>query len=411
MRKRLLRVLCGVNGNEGDRTGSVEMDLHHYTGDMRTTIRVVLLLFIGFSAGSYALPAQSISSSDAETPDDALRVGVVGMVHGHVHGFLQARPYEGVQLVGMAEPDTELRRQIADQYDLDSERLYGDLTTMLEESRPDAVVVFTNTFDHRRVVEEAARRGIHVMVEKPLAVGMEHARAIQEAVRTNDIHVLVNYETTWYPSTDRAYALAREKKQLGPLRKMVVRDGHRGPKEIGVGSAFLDWLTDPTLNGGGALMDFGCYGANLLTWIMEGRRPRSVTAVTQQLKSDSVYAAVDDVATIILTYPGAQGIIQASWNWPYSRKDLSIYGRQGYVHADDAIHMRVRIGDAEERPMTLETQPAFYEAAVPYLQEVVRGEREPRGLSSLANNMIVTEILEAARRSAQTGETVQLGDE
>jgi predicted dehydrogenase len=320
------------------------------------------------------------------------------MVHGHVHGFLGARPFDDVQLVGFAEPDTALSRQIADQYDLAADRLYGDLATMLEETRPDAVVVFTNTFDHRQVVEAAARRGVHVMVEKPLAVGMEHARAIQEAARANDVHVLVNYETTWYPSTQESYAIARDEERLGPLRKIVVRDGHQGPKEIGVGPAFLEWLTDPTLNGGGALMDFGCYGANLMTWLMEGERPRTVTAVTQQLKSDSTYAAVDDVATILVTYPGAQGIIQASWNWPYSRKDMSIYGRQGYVHADDATRMRVRIGDEAEQPETLEAQPTFYEAAVPYLKRVVRGDVEPDGLSSLENNMIVTEILEAARR-------------
>ncbi len=378
---------------------------------MKVLIRIVLLVCVGLGVGSHALSAQFLLPAQGETPNEVLRLGVVGMVHGHVHGFLQARPYDGVELVGFAEPDTALRRQVADQYDLESERLYGDLTSMLEEGRPDAVVVFTHTFDHRRVVEEAAPRGVHVMVEKPLAVGMEHARAIQKAARANDVHVLVNYETTWYPSTHRAYAIARENGRLGPLRKMIVRDGHRGPKEIGVGPAFLDWLTDPTLNGGGALMDFGCYGANLLTWMMEGQRPRSVTAVTQQVKSDPVYGEVDDIATIIVTYPGAQGIIQASWNWPYSRKDLSIYGREGYVHADDPIRMRVRVGDAEERRVTLETQPAFYEAAVPYLQKVVGGTVEPQGLSSLENNMIVTEILDAARRSAQTGKTVHLQDE
>lgn len=370
-------------------------------------LSLVLLVCVG-STGVLAAQPFSAASDDAAEP---LRVGVVGMVHGHVHGFLGARPFDDVQLVGFAEADTALSRQMADQYDLAADRLYGDLTTMLEEARPDAVVVFTNTFDHKRVVEAAARRGVHVMVEKPLAVGREHARAIQDAARANDVHVLVNLETTWYPSTQESYAIAREEQRLGPLRKVVVRDGHRGPKEIGVGPDFLEWLTDPTLNGGGALMDFGVYGANLMTWLMEGERPQTVTAVTQQLKSDPTYAEVDDVATILVTYPGAQGIIQASWNWPYSRKDMSIYGTQGYVHADDATQIRVRTGDGAEQAETLETQPTFYEAAVPYLKRVVRGEVEPDGLSSLENNVIVTEILEAARRSAKTGETVRLDDE
>lgn len=370
-----------------------------------TQVLSLVVLLCVWSTGELAAQSSPVESDAA---DETLRVGVVGMVHGHVHGFLGARPFDDVQLVGFVEADTALSGQIADQYDLAPDRLYGDLTTMLEETHPDAVVVFTNTYDHRRVVEEVAQRGVHVMVEKPLAVGMDHARAIEDAARANDVHVLVNLETTWYPTTQESYVIAREERRLGPLRKIVVRDGHRGPKEIGVGPAFLEWLTDPILNGGGALMDFGVYGANLMTWLMEGERPQTVTAVTQQLKSDSTYTAVDDEATILLTYPGTQGIIQASWNWPYSRKDMSIYGRQGYVHADDATQMRIRIGDEAERPETLEVQSTFYEAAVPYLKQVVWGEVEPDGLSSLENNMIVTEILEAARRSAKTGETVRL---
>ncbi|MFB6248036.1 MAG: Gfo/Idh/MocA family protein [Salinibacter sp.] len=375
---------------------------------MPTSPRTILLLF---AALTLVGPASAQPDSTGGAPDDPLRLAVAGMVHGHVHGFLRARPYEGVRVVGVAEADTALLARRAEEYDIEPARRYRDLGTMLEATRPDAVVTFTHTFDHRRVVETAARHGVDVMVEKPLAVSMEHARAIRDAAETHDIHVLTNYETTWYPSTQRVYELARTEQRFGPLRKVVVRDGHRGPKEIGVGPAFLQWLTDPTLNGGGALMDFGCYGANLMTRLMEGRRPLSVTAVTQQLKSDPVYRRVDDVATILLTYPGAQGIIQASWNWPFSRKDMSVYGQNGYVHADDATHLRLRVRGTGERAVTLASEPPFYESAVPYLRRVVRGKIEPNGLSSLSNNMIVTEILDAARRSARTGETVRLRDE
>ena len=377
---------------------------------MLQRLRVGLLLLAVCAVGTRALPAQPTPSPDS-TEQAPVRLAVAGLVHGHVHGFLQARPYADARLVGVAEADTSLLRQRAEQYDVAPARRYRRLETTLEETNPDAVVVFTHTFGHRRVVETAAEHGVDVMVEKPLAVNVEHARAMQKAAEANDIHVLVNYETTWYPSTERVYDLARTQERLGPLRKVVVRDGHRGPQEIGVGPAFLGWLTDPALNGGGALMDFGCYGANLLTHLMDGARPTSVTAVTQQFKSDSVYAAVDDEATILLTYPGAQGLIQASWNWPYSRKDLSVYGQNGYVHADDATRMRVRVGDGSEQRFTLESEPPFYESAIPYLVRVVRGATEPSGLSSLANNMIVTEILDAARESARTGTTVRLQSE
>ena len=83
------------------------------------------------------------------------------------------------------------------------------------------------------------------MMEKPLAVSVEHARAIERAAAAAKIPVLVNYETTWYPSNHAAWAMAREQKALGEIRKVVVHDGHRGPKEIGVQPEFLAWLTDP----------------------------------------------------------------------------------------------------------------------------------------------------------------------
>jgi predicted dehydrogenase len=82
-------------------------------------------------------------------------------------------------------------------------------------------------------------------------VSAENAQAIAKAARQAKIQVLVNYETTWYPSNHAAYDLVRQK-AIGEIRKIVVHDGHQGPKEIGVGPEFLGWLTDPKLDGGGA---------------------------------------------------------------------------------------------------------------------------------------------------------------
>jgi len=235
---------------------------------------------------------------------------------------------------------------------------------------------------------------------------MEHARAIQAAARKGGIQVVVNYETTWYPANHAAYELIHGKNAIGALRKIVVHDGHQGPKEIGCSAAFLEWLTDPVLNGGGALTDFGCYGANLITWLME-ERPLSVLAVTQQIKPQ-VYPKVDDEATIVLTYPTAQGIIQASWNWPFGRKDMEIYGRTGYVLVPERDRLRVRTAKEPERETTASPLAAPNDDPLSYLAAVVRGEIRPAGLSSLEVNLVATEILDAARKSARTGQRVDL---
>jgi predicted dehydrogenase len=280
---------------------------------------------------------------------------------------------------------------------------------LLAKTNVEAVAIFTSTFDHRRIVEECAPHGIQVMMEKPLAVNMEHARAMSAAAKKAGVQLVVNYETTWYSANHAAYDLVCTEKAMGEIRKMVVHDGHQGPKEIGCAPEFLAWLTDPKLNGGGALPDFGCYGADLMTWLMQGQRPTSVFAVTQHIKPD-VYPQVEDEATVVLTYPKAQGIIQASWNWPYNRKDMEIYCQGGYVLVPRNDSLRVLKGAKVEDETSPIPAPLTGPEANPvsYLAAVTRGKIKPSGLSSLAVNMVVTEILDAARESATTGKKIDL---
>ena len=340
-------------------------------------------------------------------PRPRLRLGMAGLEHGHASGFLSRyRDSSDVDLVGVSEP----MREVADRYvkrsRLDPAKVYPSLDEMLDKARPEAVVAFTSTAGHLEVVQACAARKIPVMMEKPLAVSIEQARAIEALAAASGIPVLVNYETTWYPSNHAAYALAKGD-ALGEVRKVVVHDGHRGPKEIGVQPEFLAWLTDPEKNGAGALFDFGCYGANLMTWLMDDARPSSVTAVTRRFKPET-YPKVDDEATIVLEYPGAQAIIQASWNWPFDRKDMEIYGRTGQVLTVGLDGLRVRLAGKPEEARRAQALPPPEDDFLRFFTAVVRNERNPVGLSSLKNNLIVAEILDAARRSAATGSTVKL---
>lgn len=337
-----------------------------------------------------------------------LRVGIVGLVHGHVRGFFEySSKSPEIEIVGIAEPDPQLLAQAGTKYGFDRSQLFPSLEEMIAKAHPQAVLAYTNTFDHRKVVEICAGHGVHVMMEKPLAVSFEDALAIRKAAAEGHIHVLVNYETSWYRSNHAAYDLVREG-ALGDIRKVVIHDGHSGPKERGVQPEFLAWLTDPKLNGAGALFDFGCYGADLMTWLMNGQRPRTVTAVTQQIKPE-IYPKVDDEATIILTYPKAQAIIQASWNWPFDRKDMEVYGQTGYVITVKRDDIRVRRGEKDqEQQVAAKPIPAPYDDSMAYLRAVILDGAKEEPLSSLNTNVTVTEILDAARRSAKEGKTIQL---
>ena len=331
------------------------------------------------------------------------------MVHGHVRGFLNtAKIHPEVQIAGIFDPDPALLAQYGQSFDVPENARFTSLEAMLTEVKPDAVATFTSTAGHKAVVERCAAHKTPVMMEKPLATTLNDARAIRKASVSAGIPVIVNYETTWYQSHGEIWKLAKEQHAIGEIRRMVAMDGHQGPHEIHVSPEFFGWLTDPIQNGAGALFDFGCYGANLMTWLMDGQRPLKVTAITQTNKP-AIYKHVDDEATVLLEYPGAQGVIQGSWNWPFARKDFEVYGATGYAIATGGKNLRARLAgdklDVLSQPADLPPNSHDY---IAYLVHIVRDKAAPTGLSSLDNNMVVTEILDAARTSAKSGKTVSL---
>ncbi|WP_420320647.1 Gfo/Idh/MocA family protein [Flagellimonas sp.] len=348
----------------------------------------------------------------AQTQEKPLRVGVAGLTHTHVHWILGREDIGDIDLVGIAEPNRELAQRYADQYGFSMDLVFDTLEEMIFATKPEAVTAFGTIYDHLEVVQTCAPLGVHVMVEKPLAVSLDHAKQMAALAEEHNIHLLTNYETTWYPTNHMAKNFLNHGK-IGRLRKIVVRDGHKGPVKIGVNREFLDWLQDPKENGGGAITDFGCYGANLTTWLMNGKRPNTVTAITQQFQPLN-NPKVDDEATILLTYDNTQAIIQASWNWPIGRKDMELYGLIGALYADNRNELRLRIAEGydgyHEEKFTLKERPSPYNDPFAMLAAVVKNKirLRPYSLTSLENNLVVMEILDAARESAKHGKTIKL---
>ncbi len=334
-----------------------------------------------------------------------LRVGIIGMVHAHVNWILSRTNPGDIEIVGIAEPNRNLAEAYSKQHGYSMDQVYNSMEEMIEKTIPEAVFAFNSIYDHLKTVEYCAPRGIHVMVEKPLAVSLEHAEKMIALARKNNIFLLTNYETTWYGSNQVAWQIIHDNK-IGNITKIEFHTGHQGPVEIGCNPEFLEWLTDPMLNGGGALTDFGCYGANLSTWLMKGETPLTVSCITQQFKPE-LYPKVDDEATIMLTYSKAQVIIQASWNWPYGRKDMEVYGKTGYVFCLDKENMVVMEGKQKE---TIKASPLEDDRNDPfkYFANVIRGKIkvDTYDLSAPVNNEIVVKILEAAKYSAKTGKVV-----
>ena len=247
------------------------------------------------------------------------------------------------------------------------------------------------------------------MVEKPLTISLDDALAIRQTAEHYHIHVLVNYETTWYASNRAAYDELTAG-NLGEIRRVVIHDGHQGPKEIGVPPEFLSWLTDPAQNGAGALYDFGCYGVDLMTWLMHGEAPLTVTAVVNHDKPD-IYQQrgrrCHDRADV--SARASRG--QASWNWPFARKDMEVYGATGYAITVGADKLRLRhehetrtADNCSSAGRAWKSDSLSYLAAV-MIEDACCGLGDP---SALDTNVVVMQILDAARESAKTGKTVKL---
>lgn len=376
---------------------------------MRPVRLLVALVIALVGLGSVGL-AQNTSGITPAAPAaklSTLKLGVAGLSHDHVHNILNDYRDGKVNIVGIAEADKQLRARYQKQYLLPDSILFDDLKKMVVAKKPDVVLGYNPVAKHIDVVETCAPLGISVMVEKPLAATLVQAKRMEFLALKYYIKLLTNYETTWYPSYQHVYDMAA-KDSLGQIRKMVVHDGHQGPKEIGCSKEFVSWLTDPELNGAGALNDFGCYGANLMTWLMDGQKPIAVTAIARHFKLQT-YPKVEDDVSIFVEYPTSTGIIEASWNWPFSIKDLEVFGDEGYMHALDKDNVIVRLNDTAPAPMVAAPLATPMDNPVSYLQLVVQNRL--LGIadrSSLKYNMIVMQILDAAKRSVAEGKRIVL---
>lgn len=336
-----------------------------------------------------------------------VRLAVAGITHGHSDWIYNRKLKGDIEIVGIYETNTERVREFRERYQLPDTLFYTNLEQMLDKVQPEGVMAFGPVSEHLTTVRAAAPRKIQVMVEKPLATTYKDALEIAGLAKRYGIKVLTDFETSWYASNQYMNNCYKEGK-LGKLRKVLINDGHEGPWEMN--RHFVSWLTDPVKNGGGALTDFGCYGANLITWMMEGQRPVSVTAVTHQNRPDR-YPKVEDEATIILQYPAMQCVIQASWSWSFSRKDMEVYGTGGYAIAADAVTVRSRFdGKKPEVKQVLEPRAAPFNDPFAVFASVIRGtlKQTLNDVYELPVNVTVMEILDAARASAKSGKTIYL---
>ena len=338
------------------------------------------------------------------------RLAVVGLDHDHVWGILETIAKEpDAQLVGIYDDHPELVKKAMDKVPHNI-IFYNDYVKMLDMAKPDAVIVTTANNRHLAILKECAQRKIHFFTEKPMAATAADAREMERLAREAGIKLMVNYWNAWAAPTQEAYARIKAG-ELGPVQKMIVQFGHEGPKEIGVSKFFGDWLYDPEKNGAGALMDFGCYGADWALWLKG--RPRRVFATSSKLKTDQ-HNAVEDDATIILEYPDASAILMPSWDWPYGKGQAEIFGPKGsFLVMGDGLLFQPAHSDAKAtapqgKPVETKPLPPQDRNGIAHFLYCIRNNKPIEGAISAELNVGVNEIIDAAKESIRTGRAVEL---
>ena len=158
-------------------------------------------------------------------------------------------------------------------------------------------------------------------------------------------------------------------------------------------------------------MDFGCYGAELSLWLKG--RPSRVFATTRKLKVDQ-NNKVDDDATLVLDYSDATAIIQASWNWPYTKEQVQVFGPKGSLLArHDTLQFRSADAHganvaADGENVTPAALPREISNPIAYFLDCIRNNKPIEDPVSAQLNVQVMEILDAARESARTGKPQEL---
>lgn len=336
------------------------------------------------------------------------RVGIAGVVHGHVSAHL--REWNGVaqaQIVAMADANENERKRVVQRYELGGIHQYDSIDKMLASEELDVVSVCTETSRHADVVEAAAARRVHSIVEKPLAFSLADAERMYAAAGKFGVQVATNYPSRW---GGRPISRAIEFVQQGGIGR-VYEVRHRGggtkPRAIDA-DTFFTWLYQPKFNGAGAYMDYCCYGADVACDVLG--QPTTVYAVAGRWARTDLIG--DDNARMLLTYPKGVGLVEATWTQfgPATSESTLFCGEEGTLARMGSEFMLYNKDNQNGRPLTPEeVPPAVPERSMP--EHLVRCLEEGRPVAAWAGieaQRNVTEVLDAGLRSIASGRPVHL---
>jgi len=332
-----------------------------------------------------------------------VRVGVLGLTHDHVWENLDALVrHPNAALIAVADSRSELREK-ARAYGCD--QLYADPEQLLNDVSLDAVYVYSDNRHSAELAVHAAKRGLHLMVEKPMAADYVGAVRMLAAARESKVQLMVNWPFIWWPSLQHALRLIVEG-EIGTIFQVHYRAAHAGPREAGCSPAFSEWLLDPHRNGSGVLMDYCSYGA-ALTCLLLGL-PSRVTGVTG--RNVKLELPAEDNAVVVMQHAEAISTSVASWTQigHMTSYEPMFYGTRGtlVVRHDSILIANGADQDGHAIPVP-ELAPRETSSAAFFIHHIASGA-PIAGLCSAEVSLAAQQVLSAALMSAQEGRTITL---
>ena len=365
------------------------------------------------------------------------RVGVIGFAHMHVNALVQSfAKLPNVEWVACADtvPASTLRSDVPATRGHNLKRavetlgipkVYDDYREMLAAERFDIVIFCPENARHGEVAEAIAEHGAHMLTEKPMAATLSEAQRMARASRHRHLALAVNWPSAWDPAVRKAHQLVRSgeigeplevKWRNGPSLGPLSHGSHHPGNTVVTGELTAEELGREwwyrAADGGGALLDYCCYGAILASWFLD-QRAVAVSGMAVNLRSP--FGDVEDLAHLAVRFPSSLAVLEGSWITyvPGVPTGIVVYGTDGtLVVSGGEVKVYKRRGSGEPsavfRGDPLPT--GRDDVAKEFLHHLETGE-PLHPLLDLELNLRSMAILDAGRRSVKSGKTELVNDE
>ncbi len=342
-----------------------------------------------------------------------VRIGVIGLgIWGqmHVAAYKQCASAEIIAVCDLNRKlaeDTSVRNMIP--------HYYTDMNEMLEKEDLDAVSIATPDSFHAAPAIKAAGKGMHILVEKPLATTVKECQEMINAAKNNNVYLMVDWHNRWNPAFNHAWKAIRNN-EVGEIYYIYFRLSDT----VYVPAKMLPWASSSSV-----LHFLGSHSIDTICWLLE-KKPENITCIKKEGMLKRMGVDTPDLFLSIINFEdGATAVVENSWILPQTYPSLienrcEIIGSKGILNLDPTGHRALAkyteetvkgypnssFPDLFVTPKVFERQMGFSVEPMYHFVECIRDDKKP--YTSGEDGLLNTIILSAAEESARTGKTIQI---